>query len=186
MVRSSLLVVLEYLLGFLALMMFAALAFGSGAPSDEQFVIAFKVAGSLAVVELAALLWRPAPANRLIIGANLWLAAGMIAAFTEQWWWLKMYQRLGEASLFASLMAVGLISTAFSSTGFVGAVGERGKVLKTSVALLVAVAVALGASIAWRGNVQWAAIIPVIALAWFQRLLKHVVQRTAPGGSAIP
>ncbi len=74
------LAVLEYLLGFLALAVFAAVAFGSGAPSDDRLIGAFKLGALLAAIELCVLLLRTAPANRLIIGANLWLLAGGTAA----------------------------------------------------------------------------------------------------------
>ena len=109
--RHLLVAVVEYLLGFLALMVFAYLAFGSGPQSDERFVYAFKIASLVAVVELAALLSRSSPANRLIIGANLWLAVGGAAAFLEQWWLLRTYQHFGEASLFACMLVVGALST---------------------------------------------------------------------------
>jgi hypothetical protein len=110
---------LEYLLGFLALAVFAAVAFSAGAPTDERLIVAFKLGAVLAGVELAVLLVRAAPANRLIVGANAWLLAGGLAAFTEQWWWLKGYQHLGETSLFLSMLGVGIVATAFTPTGFV-------------------------------------------------------------------
>jgi hypothetical protein len=101
------LALLEYLLGFLALAVFAAVAFSVGAPTDERLIGAFKLGAVLAAVELAVLWARTAPANRLIVGANAWLLAGGLAAFTEQWWWLKGYQHLGETSLFLSMVGGG-------------------------------------------------------------------------------
>ncbi len=175
MKRAALLII-EYLLGFLALALFAYLAFSAGTPSDERFVFAFKVSGCVALAELAVLFSRAAPANRLIVGANLWLVAGGIAAFAEQWWWLEGYQRLGESGLFISMLLVGLATTAGSSVGFVGAQGERRRVLVGSVVLLAAVLAALAASVRFRGTVQWAAVVPVIALSWVNRLLKRSVR----------
>jgi len=69
--RSALLAILEYIIGFIALALFAYLAFGRGASSDESFVFAFKASSILAVVELGYLLTRAAPANRLILSANI-------------------------------------------------------------------------------------------------------------------
>ena len=112
--RRVLLAVIEYLLGFLALAFFAFLAFGSPHPTDERLLFAFKAATPVAVAELAFLCWRPTPANRLILGANLWLVAGGLAAWMQQWWWLQGYQRLGEASLFMAMGAAGLVTTVFS------------------------------------------------------------------------
>lgn len=173
--KRAALTIVEYLLGFLALAAFAALAFSGGAPSDERFIFAFKVAGCIALAELAALYFRAVPANRLIVGANLWLLAGSLAAFTGQWWLLKGYQRLGESGLFISMLLVGLSTTAFSAVGFVAVQGERRRVLIASAVLLVAVLAALLASVRFRGTVQWAAVVPVIALSWLDRLLKRFV-----------
>lgn len=177
--RSAALAIVEYLLGFLALALFAFLAFGSGPPSDDRLVFAFKAAAPLAVLELAVLFWRSAPANRLIIGANLWLAAGGLAAFLQQWWWLKSYQQLGEASLFMSMAAVGLATTTLSPAGFVAAAGPRRQVVLASLVLLAAVCLAMLAAVYFRGNVKFAAVIPVITLSWLNRLLRRTVPRGA-------
>ena len=179
LIRRAAVAVVEYLLGFLALAFFAFLAFGSGLATDERLVSAFKASAPVAVVELAALLWRVAPANRLIIGANLWLVAGGLAAFLEQWWLLKEYQQLGEASLFISMAAVGLASTALSPAGFVAAAGPRRPVVLASLALLAAVCLALVAAVHFRGNVKFAAVVPVIALSCLNRLLQRAVPRVA-------
>jgi hypothetical protein len=177
--RSAAIAVVEYLLGFLALALFAFLAFGSGPATDDRLVFAFKAAAPLAVVELAVLLWRAAPANRLIIGANVWLAAGGLAAYLQQWWWLKGYQQLGEASLFISMAIVGVATIVLSPAGFVAAVGPRRPVVLASLGLLAAVALALLAAVHFRGNVKLAAVIPVIALSWLNRLLRRTVPRGA-------
>ena len=43
------LALLEYLLGFLALAVFAAVAFSAGAPTDERLIGAFKLGAVLAL-----------------------------------------------------------------------------------------------------------------------------------------
>jgi hypothetical protein len=177
--RAASLAIVEYLLGFLALALFAFLAFGGGATTDDKLLFAFKASAPVAVVELAVLFLRAAPANRLIVGANLWLVAGGLAALLQQWWWLKGYQQLGEASLFISMGIVGLATTALSPTGFVAAAGPRRAVILASLALLAAVLVALAAAVHFRGNLKYAAVIPVIALSWLNRLLR----RTVPSGA---
>ena len=177
--RHTLLATVEYLLGFLALAVFAYLAFASGPTSDERFVNAFKIASIVAVVELAVLLTRASIANRLIIGANIWLALGGAAASLEQWWLLRVYQHFGEASLFASMFAVGVVSIAVSPAGFIGKVGTRAVVLQRSVLLLLAVSAALIIAVYYRGNVKYAAVFPVIALSWLNRLLRQAVPSEA-------
>jgi hypothetical protein len=164
---------LEYLLGFLALAVFAYLAFAAGPASDERFVHAFKVASVVALLELVALLAREVPANRLIMGANVWLIVGGAAAFLEQWWLLRIYQHFGEASLFASMLLVGVLAMWRTPAGFVGKVGARRVVLQRSWLLLLAVVLALAVAVVFRGNVKVAAVLPVIALSWLNRLLRH-------------
>jgi hypothetical protein len=154
--RRVLLAVIEYLLGFLALAFFAFLAFGLPNPTDDRLLFAFKAATPVAIAELAFLCWRPAPANRLILGANLWLVAGGLAAWTQQWWWLRGYQQLSE-------------------------VGPRRPVVWASICLMLAVGIALVAAVHFRGNVKLAAVVPVIALSWLNRLLRRVVRRYEKG-----
>ena len=175
--RRVLLAVIEYLLGFLALAFFAFLAFDSPNPTDERLLFVFKAATPVAVAELAFLWWRPTPANRLILGASLWLVAGGLAACMQQWWWLPGYQRLGEASIFMAMGAAGLLTTAFSPLGFVAAAGPRRTVVMASLCLLLVVGVALIAAVYFRGKEKLAAVIPVIALSWLNRLLRLGVQR---------
>jgi hypothetical protein len=173
--RSAILAILEYLIGFIALAFFAYLAFGRGPSTDESFVFAFKASALLAMAELGLLMARASPANRLIVGANLWLIAGGLTAFLEQWWWLRIYQQFGEASLFLTMFLVGLVFTFSSPAGFIAKRGPRASVLGASLVLLTAVGLALAAAWYFRGNVKYAAVIPVIALSWLNRLLRHRV-----------
>ena len=177
--RSVVVALIEYLLGFLALAFFAFLAFGGGPSTDERLVFAFKASAPVAIVEIVALLWRSAAVNRLILGANLWLVAGGLAAFLEQWWWLRGYQQLGEASLFISMAVVGVATTALSPAGFVAAAGPRRPVVFASLALLAAVCLAFFVAVHFRGNVKFAAVVPLIALSWLNRLLQRAVPRVA-------
>ena len=135
--------------------------------------------GAVAAIELVVLLARAAPANRLIVGANLWLIAGGLAAFLEQWWFLRVYQHFGEASLFFAMLCVGVLSTALSPAGFIGKLGQRDKVLRASVLLAGAVMVAMLVAIYFRGNVKVAAVVPVIALSWLGRFLRRTVPDVA-------
>ncbi len=171
--RTAALAILEYLIGFIALAFFAYLALGRGHSTDEAFVYAFKASSLLAAAELALLLVRKAPANRLILGANFWLIAGGVAAFAEQWWWLRIYQQFGEASLFFAMLLVGVASTLFTPSGFIAKLGPKVSVQRSSLLLLAAVGCALVVAVYFRGNVKYAAVIPVIALSWLNRLLRQ-------------
>lgn len=171
--RTAALAILEYLIGFIALAFFAYLAFGRGQTTDDSFVFAFKASSLVALGELAFMLARTAPANRLILGANLWLIAGGAAAVAEQWWWLRFYQQFGEASLLFTILLVGVLSTLFTPSGFIGKLGPRSSVQRSSLLLLVAVVCALAVAVYFQGNVKYAAVIPIIALSWLNRLLRH-------------
>lgn len=175
--RGALTLAAEVLLGFLALACFAALAFGRGPVSDEGLLQAFRLTAPLAVLELWVLSRRAVPINRLILGANLWLAVGGLAAYTHQWWWLRACQQLGEASLFLVMGLVGLVSTMATPAGFVGELGPARAVRRASLGLLAGVGLALAAAVIWRGQVGAAAVIPVMALSWGQRGLRHWVRR---------
>jgi len=52
-------------------------------------------------------------------------------------------------------------------------------VLLASAALLIAVGSAMLLAISFKGNVKLAAVLPVIALAWFNRALRGYVQHVA-------
>lgn len=171
--------VIEYLFGFFALAVFAAYAFAQGVPTDERFVSAFKLGACIAAIELIILFLRKPLANRLIIGANIWLLIAGLAAFTEQWWVLRGYQRFGEASLFAAMLLVGLVSTATLPGGFVATVGPRRRVLVASGVLFVAVVGALCLAVAFRGNIELAAVLPVIGLSWLNRALQRFAASAA-------
>lgn len=170
--------IVEYLLGFFSLAVFAAYAFAQGAPTEERWVSAFKLGACIAAIELLVLLYRKALANRLVIGANIWLLIAGLAAFTEQWWVLRGYERFGEASLFAAMLLVGFASTA-GPGGFVAALGPRRKVLVASGVLFLAVAAALVLAIVFRGNVKLAAVLPVIGLSWLNRVLQRFAKSAA-------
>jgi len=61
----------------------------------------------------------------------------------------------------------------------VAADGPRRKVVVASWALLTAVLVAGAVSVQFRGDVKWAAVLPVIALSWLNRLLARAVRQDA-------
>jgi len=167
------LAVLEYLLGFVALAFFAYIAFGRAPTTEQSLVIAFQASSVLAIIEMAFLLAHKSIANRLIVGANIWLIAGGLAAYLQQWWWLRIYQQLGEASLFLAMLVVGLLTTLGSVSGFVGKLGPASSVRQASLILLAAVGCALVAAMYFRGNIKYAAVLPVIALSWLNRFLRH-------------
>ncbi len=174
-VSSMAVAVMEYLLGFMALAVFAAYALGAGPPSDARWVSAFKLGALLASLELVAL-WRfKPPPNRLIVGGNVWLIVGGVAAFTEQWWLLRLYQQAGEPSLMACMALTGALTLA-TPAGFVGKPGSPMSVRRASWWMLAATLLALAFSWRFRGDPKVAAVLPVVALSWLNRGLRRTVQ----------
>lgn len=89
---------------------------------------------------------------------------------------LQVYERLGETSVFVSILAVGVLSTIFSEHGFVGAKAPRQTNTTYSLVLLFTVILALIASLIFKGDVKLAAVLPLTALAFLNRYLRYRVQ----------
>jgi hypothetical protein len=172
---------LGYFLGFIALASFAAVAYAGGPPDPAAWRRAFLIGGGLALVELLVLFKLPKPANRLIVAANLYLMLGGLAFALKQWWVLGIYETWALSGILLCMLAVGVLSTVFTTTGFIGAQGRSVRVRQASCLLLALVA--LGA--------LWAKLFPstprdtgVTALALSQRALRAWVQRSAQAPDA--
>lgn len=175
---------------FFPLSLFATYAFWYGAPTDDRWVGAFKLGAVAALVQLLVVLAQRRPANRLILGANLYLLAAGAAAFTQQWWVLRYFGVLRESGIFLFMLGVGLVATFASPAGFVGvATAPAAEIRKASLLMLVATTGAVALAVTFRGDRTWAAAMPVLALAVLQRTLAsrlrgeitdtHAVRRVA-------
>lgn len=166
------------LVQFLPLSLFAAYAFWHGAPDDARWQQAFQLASVAAVVQLAIVLPQRRPVNRLVLAANAYLLLGGLAFFAQQWWFLRLYDGLRESAIFIVMLAVGIATTLGSRAGFVAAGGvPRRAVVRASIWLLVATAVALAISVVHRGDRYLAAVFPFIALAVVQRMMLYRLGR---------
>lgn len=172
-----LMAVADYVLGFFALSVFSILAFRSGSTTPDTWRVAFLVSASLAVVELGILLRCTAPANRLILAANLWLIGGGVAFLTKQWWILDIYETWHAAGLLGVMVLTGVVTTVASPAGFIAAKGPARSVLVASLALLAATLAAFAFLMLYPGNKQTAAVLPILSLAWLARALRLWVTR---------
>jgi hypothetical protein len=143
---------------FLPLSLFASYAFWYGAPSNERWVEAFTIGALAAAIQLLIVLSRGRPANRLILGANLYLLVGGIAATARQWWLLGVYGRLTETGIFLSILTVGVLATLLTPAGFVG------------------VRAANVQAVRWYS----AAVVPLIGLALLQRVFARRLSAERP------
>ena len=176
--KSAVLSIIEYLLGFIALAVFVAYAYANGLPTVARWESAFKLGAVLAALEIAILSFRKAPMNRLILGGNIWLLAGGLAFIFGQESFLRVYERLGEVSVFVSILAVGIMTTAFSKNGFVGVEASRQAVITQSLWLIAAVIAALCMAVFFKGDVKLAAVLPLTALAFLNRYLRYRILKT--------
>ncbi|WP_373975535.1 nucleoporin NDC1 [Chitinibacter sp. SCUT-21] len=164
------------LVQFFPLSIFALYAFWHGAPSDERWLAAFQIGALLALIQLIWVLRQAQPANRLILAANLYLIAGGMAAFFQQWWFLKLYGSLRVAAIFVFILAVGIVTTLCSPAGFIAqAAAPTQQVRTASYYLLAATLIALTVSLYYRGNQTWAAVVPIVSLVILQRILARRV-----------
>jgi hypothetical protein len=166
---------------FFPLSVFATYAFWAGVPTGARWVEAFQLAAVAAVVQLAILLPRRRPTNRLILGANLYLLVGGAAALGRQWWLLEAYGVLQETGIFLSIAGVGVVTTFATPAGFVAVPGApRADVRRASLWLLGATLGAVAVALLFRGHRGLAAVAPVIALAVLQRVLASRLRTLAP------
>jgi predicted MFS family arabinose efflux permease len=166
------------LVQFLPLSLFASYAFWLGAPDGNRWQEAFQLASVAALVQLAIVLPQRRPASRLVLAANLYLLLGGLAFFTQQWWFLQLYDSLRESAIFMLMLAVGIVTTFGSRAGFVATCSvPRPSVIRASAWLLAATAVALVISMEYRGDRYLAAVYPIIGLAVLQRVLLHRLAR---------
>ncbi|UXI66203.1 hypothetical protein [Tahibacter amnicola] len=165
------------LVQFFPLSLFATYAYWMGEPSPDRWLVAFQLGALAAAAQLAVLVRRTSPANRLILGANLYLLLGGAAVCFQQWWFLQMLDTLHESAILLCMLGVGVVTTIATPGGFV-AVADAGPsaIRRASLWLLAATVAACGVAFLFRGNRTLAAAVPIIALALAQRWLSHRVR----------
>jgi len=162
------------LIQFLPLSSFASFAFWNGVPSNERWIQAFEFGALAGVIQLIIISFQPNPVNRLILGANLYLIVGGIAAFLQQWWLFKLYGSLQESAIFIFIFAVGLVSTFATAAGFLSVQTlAKSRVKNYSYYLLAATLIALCCSLLFQGDRAWSVVIPIIVLALLQRFFSY-------------
>ncbi|MBI5483506.1 MAG: hypothetical protein HY888_03465 [Deltaproteobacteria bacterium] len=165
---------------FVPLTVFTFYSFRTGVPTQERLFNGFMIGAVVAVIQLLWLMRQQRPANRLVLGANLWLIIGGAAVFLQLWGVLKIYRELREAGVLAGMFEIGIVTTLFSPAGYVGSMnGEAALVRKYSYLLLFATMLALLFGLYFRGNTLLAAVIPIVILAVLNRLFnKKLAQQT--------
>ena len=165
---------------FLPLSLFATYSFRTGAPSQERLFEAFMIGAIAAAIQLLWVMGQQRPANRLILGANLWLLIGGVAAYLRLWEVLQIYKELREAGIFVLILLIGLLTTVFSPTGYIGGRSESSTIVRRySLLLLLGTILALSLSLSFRGNTFIAAVLPIVFLVALNRLLNARLNRNS-------
>jgi hypothetical protein len=171
---------------FLPLSLFSTIGFWQPQTSNQGWLLAFQVAALVGAVQLLLIVRQKTVLSRLILSANLYLILGGLAAFCQQWWYLELYNLLQESAIFIMMLLVGIITMLSSSNGFVGIdkalikdTAERFNINKKSAYLFIGVLVSLAISVAFKGNITFSVVIPIVFLAILQRYLVHSYRKTA-------
>ena len=166
------------LIQFLPLSSFASFAFWNGAPTSERWIQAFEFGAVAGLIQLIIIFFQPNPVSRLILGANLYLIVGGLAAFFQQWWLFKLYGSLQESAIFIFIFCVGLVSTFATTAGFLSVqTNAKKRVRNYSYCLLTATVIALMCSLLFQGNRAWSVVVPIIALVLLQRLFSYKLKQ---------
>jgi hypothetical protein len=151
--------------------------------NGPNWKLAFIVGACLALLEKALLLSKRIFFDRLLLGADAFLIIGGAGFLFNIHFVLHIYGSLLHASLFASLLAVGVLTTFFTRGGFVGVKHQdRHCVVIYSFYLLGAGAAAFLISFAFRGNDLLAGAMPLTGVAIVSRILVKRLRETAVEG----
>jgi hypothetical protein len=172
---------------FLPLSLFSTIGFWQAQTSNENWLLAFQVAALVGIVQLLLLVNQKTVVSRLILSANFYLILGGLAAFFQQWWYLELYNTLQESAIFMMMILVALMTILGSNKGFVGIdktliknATERFNINKKSAYLFIGVLVSLAISVAFKGDIVFSAVTPIVVLAVFQRYLVHAHNQQVP------
>lgn len=151
-------------LDFLPLFIFLQVVSLSGKTGAEKWLFAYEVAGAVSVVHVIYLRLRKIVASRVALGVDLYLfTGGMVSVFS----FTPIIDILNAAREFGVLLSiciVGISTTIFSPSGFVGYQSCTSSTRRYSAYLLMITFVAAAMSYLTRGNPFFAGVIPVLAV----------------------
>ena len=160
------------LIQFLPLSLFSTYGFWQNQASNERWIEAFQLAALLGILQLVIMLFQRNPVNRLILATNLYLIFGGVAAFFQQWWYLEIYQSLQESAIFIFMIAVGVITTLASPSGYIATrnLPKNAHIWASWTLLFASIFAFLNAN-ALQGQIMYSVVIPIISLSVLQRFL---------------
>ncbi len=151
--------------------------------NGTNWKLAFTFGACLAVLEKALLLAKGFPLDRLFIGVDAFLIIGGAGFLLNIRIVLYICGTLIQATLFASLVAVGILTTFLSGRGFVGVEHQdRRRVMVYSLYLLAVATAAFLVSLVFRGNNILAGALPFAGIVIVKRTLVKMVREPAVDG----
>lgn len=142
----------------------------------ENWKMPFLASGGAAILVIIFSFYKKKLADRILLGFNLYFITGGVAFITQQWWLNNFYDQLQASGLLLWVIGIGLITTLFSSYGFIGVKSfNTNSVKKYSFYLLLFSIIAFSLSFACRGNRVLSELVPFIGLFVLQRILREKV-----------
>ena len=170
MIRTWLLSIIQ----LTPLYLFFGYAVWTGEADNSRWIIAYKISSIAALLGFIVLIVKPRPANRFILAIYTYLILGGLAAYSHQWWLLRIYKEHREAALIMTVLVIGIFSTLFSKGGFLGVVTScQLSRAKASSTLLITTLCCLAFSINFTGNTLLAGYLPFMLLLFVQRYLSN-------------
>lgn len=139
---------------------------------------AFQIGGLVALAQTTYFLYSQLHINRFLAAVNLFILGGAIGLGFQIGWLENAYEALKQTTLFISLLVVGIVTTLFSSQGFIDVSrGQRRKIIQDSLLLVAATMAACFWSWYWR-DLFFVSVAPFILLIFLQKILAaHVEQK---------
>ena len=139
--------------------------------------LAFIIGGCFAAIEKALLIANRFPLDRILLGTDVFLIIGGLGYLFSVQFILNIYLFLFHATLFASLLIIGVLTTFLTERGFIGVEHQhRNRVVISSLYLLGAGVAAFIVSFTFRGNYMLAGMIPftgMLAINWILKKRLH-------------
>ena len=141
--------------------------------TTNDWVAAFEWGGAVAMVLLAATYFAVKKFDKILLSVNCFLIGGAAMIVFNIVWLQNLYLYLGFTTPLVWFLAIGLITTFSSSSGFIGIDEPENprKVIALSLLFLVAVCGAIFISIHFQDNMFKGIVLPWIGLMVFRDFL---------------
>ena len=176
---------MDYLVSIVKFVPILACLILANIKSSSDWSLGFIVGGILAIIQLVFYTIKSKLINRIIIGVDIYLIIAGLAVITHWSFLLARLNSLREAGVIISILLVGVYTTMFSRSGFIGSdkYERPEKIELYSVILLYIASIALGISFVFRNSRILSMVLPMIVLIAADRVL--LKKLTIEGSTAI-